>query len=110
MSEKITELKLLNGESVKIQTTISLYDWKKAKKDGLLTQNAFASAMKNGGGNPNINDKDLENAPFVAYRAAGGSMSKYEFEKAVVFDLQIAGRIYQQIVQGNGQPKKEKSN
>ena len=52
MSEKITELKLLNGESVKIQTPISLYEWKKAKKEGLLTQNAFASAMKNGGGNP----------------------------------------------------------
>ncbi|HFI0297010.1 TPA: hypothetical protein ACGO39_000047 [Streptococcus suis] len=110
MSEKITELKLLNGESVKIQTPISLYDWKKAKKDGLLTQNAFSAAMKNGGGKPNINDKDLENAPFVAYRAAGGSMSKDEFEKAVVFDLETAGHIYQQIVQGNGQPKKGKSN
>ena len=31
MAEKITELKLLNGESVKIQTPISLYEWKKAK-------------------------------------------------------------------------------
>lgn len=109
MSDKITKLNLLNGESVAIKTPISLYDWKRAKKDGLLTQNAFAAAMKNGGGSPNINDKDLENAPFVAYRAAGGSMSQNEFEKAVVFDLHTAGKIYQQIVQGDHQPKKAKS-
>lgn len=110
MSEKITELKLLNGESVKIQTPISLYDWQRAKKDNLFSQNAFSSAMKNGKQNVNINEKDLENAPFVAYRAAGGTMSKDEFAKAIVFDLEIAGRVYKQIVQGNGRPKKEKSN
>ncbi|MGT2911380.1 hypothetical protein ACVR1I_06650 [Streptococcus cameli] len=110
MAENITEIKFANGETVPIRTPITMYDWKKAKKDGLLTQNAFASAMKNGGANPNINDKDLENAPFVAYRAAGGQLSQAEFEKNVVFDLEIASQIYSQIVQGGKKPKKANSN
>lgn len=110
MTENITELKFTNGETVPIRTPITMYDWKKAKKDGLFTQNVFASAMKNGGGNPNINDKDLENAPFVAYRAAGGHLSHAEFEKNVVFDLEIAGQIYRQIVQAGKKPKKANSN
>lgn len=109
MSEKITHLTLINGEQVPIQTPISLFDWKRAKKEKLLTENAFALAMRNGGGNPNINDKDLENSPFVAYRAAGGSMNQHEFEKAWPFDISVAGEIYGQIVGGTNAKKAQSS-
>lgn len=101
----ITEMTLLNGETVPIASAISLFDWKRAKKDGLFTQNAFAQAMRNGGEGLTINDKDIENAPFVAYRAAGGSLSQPEFNKLLPFDLELAGRIYSQIVRG-GKAKK----
>lgn len=109
MSEKITHLTLINGEQVPIQTPISLFDWKRAKKDKLLTDNAFAMAMRNGGGNPNLNDKDLENAPFVAYRAAGGNLSQQEFEKSWAFDISVAGQIYGQIVGGTNAKKAHSS-
>lgn len=79
-------------------------------RDEVADNPSFFLYSDDGGLTPGTHEKDLENAPFVAYRAAGGTMSKDEFAKAIVFDLEIAGRIYQQIVQGNGQPKKEKSN
>lgn len=103
---KVTEITFLDGSAAPIQTPISLYEWKRAKKDGLLTQNAFSRMMKNGASKVEINERDLENAPFVAYRAAGGKLSREDFEKNVAFDMEVAAKIYAQLVQGGAAPKK----
>lgn len=99
----ITEIELTTGEVVAINTRISLLDFQKAQKEGLLSKHMLNDMIARRKGNSAFQPNDYLNAAFVAYRSAGGKMSKDDFQAVCPFDLELLGTIFGQMMTG-GKP------
>ncbi|WP_124058474.1 hypothetical protein [Vaginisenegalia massiliensis] len=93
----IEEITLTNGVVVPIKTDLSLGAMKRLKAQGLFSDKAI-KAVLSGNLEGLMEDKSVDNAPFIAYQLAGGEMNQEEFEELMpnAIDLNIA--IYVQLV------------
>lgn len=99
----IDSIELTTGEIVPINTRISLFDFQKAQKEGLMSKNMLNDMLARRKGNSAFSPNDYLNGAFVAYRSAGGQMSVEDFRAVCPFDLELLGIIFGQIITG-GKP------
>lgn len=104
--EFIKEILLTNGQTVKINTNLSLAAVKVARLEGLMSEDIIRDMMMIEVDPTQANFEDLENAPFLAYRNANpDGMEQEEFEEHLPFDLEMYGQIYGQIVANEARKK-----
>lgn len=101
----ITEIELLDGTTVPINTRISIKDVLQAQNEKLLDKNFLNNMLKRQAMSA-IHSNDYINAVFVCYRAAGGNMSVNEFRAVCPFDMEILGVIFGQMMTGGKEVKK----
>ncbi|MEF2024789.1 hypothetical protein [Streptococcus canis] len=104
----INEIELTNGQTVPINTRISLLDFQRAQREGLMSKHMLNDMIARRKGNSAFNANDYLNASFVAYRSAGGAMTKEEFQAVCPFDLELLGTIFGQIMTGGKPVEKSK--
>ncbi|MGT2682994.1 hypothetical protein [Streptococcus porci] len=109
-NELITRIELTNGEFVPIQTRISLADFQRAQKEGLMSKHMLNDILARRKGNSAFNANDYLNGVFVAYRAAGGELGYQAFLDVCPFDLELLGAIFGQIMTGGKPVKKSQLN
>lgn len=95
--EYITELVLTNGIVVPINTNLSLAQMKRYRLEGLISNDTMNN-MLNGKVDNFAEDKSITNAPFIAYKAAGGEFGKDEFEELLPYEINTSMMIYAQLI------------
>ena len=95
--EYIEEIELNNGVTVKINTNLSIGQMKRFRSEGLIS-NETMNNMLNGKMDDLATDKSIMNAPFVAYKAAGGELTQEEFEELLPYEIDTFMMIYAQII------------
>lgn len=103
----ITEIELLDGSVVPINSRISIQDFTRAQKEGLLNKGFLNNMLKRQGAS-GVNAEDYLNAAFVCYRAAGGKLAAEEFKSICPFDLELLGTIFGQMMTGGKPVEKTK--
>ena len=95
--EYIEELELINGTTVPLNCNLSLAQMKRYTAQGLISNDTL-KMMLNGKLSEAIDTKSIDNAPFVAYQAAGGQMTKDEFDEQVYYEFDTFMQIYTQLI------------
>lgn len=93
----------VDGEirTVTLDTSLSLYFFKKMQQENLLSKNFIANLAMTESDPTKANYDDLLNAPYIAYRNANpNGMDKQEFESKVKFDMDMCSTVYADIIQG----------
>lgn len=93
----IDELELINGTTVPLNCNLSLAQMKRYTAQGLISNDTL-KMMLNGKLGEAIDTKSIDNAPFVAYQAAGGQMTKDEFDEQVYYEFDTFMQIYTQLI------------
>ena len=95
--EYIEELELINGTTVPLNCNLSLAQMKRYTAQGLISNDTL-KMMLNGKLGEAIDTKSINNAPFIAYQAAGGQMTKDEFDEQVYYEFDTFMQIYTQLI------------
>lgn len=95
--EYIDELELINGTTVSLNCNLSLAQMKRYTAQGYISNDTL-KMMLNGKLGEAIDTKSIDNAPFVAYQAAGGQMTKDEFDEQVYYEFDTFMQIYTQLI------------
>ena len=95
--EYIEELELINGTTVPLNCNLSLARMKRYTAQGLISNDTL-KMMLNGKLGEAIDTKSINNAPFIAYQAAGGQMTKDEFDEQVYYEFDTFMQIYTQLI------------
>lgn len=102
----ITELVLTTGEKVAVNSRISISEFNRAQKEGLLGKELLNDMLLRRKGNSAVRPSDFLNAAFVCYRSAGGRLSKEGFQDVCPLDLEVLGTLYGQMLTGGKAVKK----
>lgn len=95
--EYIDEIELNNGVVVQINTNLSIAQMKRFRTEGLIS-NETMNNMLNGKIDNLADDKSIMNAPYIAYKAAGGELTKEEFEELLPYEIDTFMMIYAQLI------------
>lgn len=96
-TEYIEEIVLNNGLVVKINTNLSIGQMKRFRAEGLIS-NETMNNMLNGKMDDIASDKSILNAPYIAYKAAGGELTMEEFEELLPYEIDTFMMIYAQLI------------